>query len=84
MAREPRKTAILNVEYAPLEPVQPLIDWLLLDAGMESVVIARGRVTAKGSWYALAITGTPDQVDAALRGGPRAADQISRLLCRVA
>jgi len=76
-------TATLNVEYRGFQSVQPVID-RLLDAGLRSATLVRGRVTAQSAWYELQITGSPDIVAFALRGGHKGADRFSRLVTSVA
>jgi len=76
-------TATLNVEYPSFQSVQPLID-RLMDAGLRSATLVRGRVTARSAWYELRITGSADAVAFALRGGHKGADRLSRLVPSVA
>jgi hypothetical protein len=59
------KTVVLEVTFSKHQPAQPLIDRLLED-GLHSVTVLRGRVTDCDSWYQLEIQGRVPVVDAAV------------------
>jgi hypothetical protein len=57
------KTVVLEVAFSKHQPAQPIIDRLLED-GLHSVTVLRGRVTEYDSWYQLEIQGSVPVVDA--------------------
>jgi hypothetical protein len=73
------KTAVLKVQYAGFQPVQPVLD-RLLETGLQTATIVRGRMTASGAWYEVSVTGTPEAVQVALTGDRKRTERSNRLV----
>jgi hypothetical protein len=67
MAGLNQKTAVLEVKFPRRQPAQPFLK-LLLEAGLSSATVLRGRVTASDAWFQVELRGTAPAVDAAVRG----------------
>jgi len=72
------KTAVLKFHYAEFQPVQPVLD-RLLETGLQEATVVRGRMTARGAWYEVSVTGTPEAVQVALYGDRKKAERSHRL-----
>jgi hypothetical protein len=77
------KTAVLKVQYAGFQPVQPVLD-RLLKTGLQTATIVRGRMTARGAWYEVSVTGTPAALECALHGDRKRAERSNRLISATA
>jgi len=77
------KTAVLKVQYAGFQPVQPVLD-RLLETGLETAAILRGRMTARGAWFEVSVTGTPEALECALHGDRRRPERSRRPVCATA
>jgi len=77
------KTAVLKVQYAGFQPVQPVLD-RLLETGLQTATIVRGRMTARGAWYEVSVTGTPQAVQCALHGDHKRSERSNRLVSATA
>lgn len=77
------KTAVLKVEYSGFQPVQPVLD-RLLETGLQTATIVRGRMTPRGAWYEVSVTGTPEAVQCALYGDRKKNEGSHRLVSATA
>lgn len=66
MAELNQKTVVLEVTFAKRQPAQPILN-RLMEAGLSSAAVLRGRVTALDAWFRLELRGTIPVVDAAVR-----------------
>jgi hypothetical protein len=83
MNTEGLTSAILKVRFNSYHPADSLLNELL-ESGLQSATLLRGRMTPSDAWYEVEITGTPELVAATLPGGHRGADRFSRLVHSVA
>jgi len=71
------KTVVLEVTCSKRRPAQLLIN-RLLESGLRSATLLRGRVTASRAWFRLELHGTILAMNAALRRNRRDGFRLAR------
>jgi len=67
MANFDQRTVVLEVTFAKRQPAQPILN-RLMEAGLHSATVLRGRVTSSDAWFQLELQGTPSAIDTAVSG----------------
>ena len=61
------KTVVLEVAFSKRQPAQPILN-RLLETGLSSATVLRGRVTSSDAWFQLELRGSIRAVEAAVQG----------------
>lgn len=67
MATLDQKTVVLEVTFTKRQAAQPILN-RLMEAGLRSATVLRGRVTASDAWFQLELQGTVSAIDSAVQG----------------